>query len=120
MEDDVEVELELEKQLSLAHEMFWQPRPYYEEKQILLNNVSQQRKTSNFEVDEFPKKQSNLCFSSCLLPCTLKICEGKSTLSAKSNFSSTLQAKNYNSLFLSVINISLVKAYTIIQKWAYA
>ena len=23
MEDDVEVELELEKQLSLAHEMFW-------------------------------------------------------------------------------------------------
>lgn len=24
MEDDVEVELELEKQLSLAHEMFWQ------------------------------------------------------------------------------------------------
>ena len=24
MEDDVEVELELEKQLSLAHELFWQ------------------------------------------------------------------------------------------------
>jgi hypothetical protein len=27
MEDDVEVELELEKQLSLAHEMFWQDKP---------------------------------------------------------------------------------------------
>ena len=29
MEDDVEVELELEKQLSLAHEMFWQIRTPY-------------------------------------------------------------------------------------------
>ena len=26
MEDDVEVELELEKQLSLAHELFWKKK----------------------------------------------------------------------------------------------
>ena len=68
MEDDVEVELELEKQLSLAHEMFWQIRTPYGEKE-LLNNF-RQRKLNNFEEDEFPKKQSDLCFSSSLLPCS--------------------------------------------------
>ena len=73
MEDDVEVELELEKQLSLAHEMFWQLKVeiFSQQRELLLNNnFSRQRKLSNFEEDEFPKKQSNLCFSSPrMLPC---------------------------------------------------
>ena len=68
MEDDVEVELELEKQLSLAHEMFWQIRTPYGEKE-LLNNFCQ-RKLNNFEEDEFPKKQRDLCFSSSSLQCS--------------------------------------------------
>ena len=75
MEDDVEVELELEKQLSLAHEMFWRLKTKILSQQpsselLLNNNFFRQRKLSNFEEDEFPKKQSNLCFSSSkILPC---------------------------------------------------
>ena len=125
MEDDVEVELELEKQLSLAHEMFWQLKVeiFSQQRELLLNNnFSRQRKLSNFEEDEFPKKQSNLCFySEETLPCgeitsnnenqdgfLLSGMEAKS----KKNF-----IDNYYYNIPSTILMSLIKVNKIFLKW---
>ena len=93
---------------------------FSQQRELLLNNnFSRQRKLSNFEEDEFPKKQSNLCFSYGLLPTgTSKIGDVK-YIHSETNFRSHFLISNHSNP-LSVINISLLKAYKIIQKWAYA
>ena len=124
MEDDVEVELELEKQLSLAHEMFWQLKVeiFSQQRELLLNNnFSRQRKLSNFEEDEFPKKQSNLCFSSPrMLPCgeisSLNECQDKFFLPSKETEFKEMFSSKYDNI-PSGIKMSLLKINNIIQKW---
>ena len=124
MEDDVEVELELEKQLSLAHEMFWQLKVeiFSQQRELLLNNnFSRQRKLSNFEEDEFPKKQSNLCFSSTkMLPCgeisSLNECQDKFFLPSKEMEFKEIFSSKYDNI-PSGIKMSLLKINNIIQKW---
>ena len=114
MEDDVEVELELEKQLSLAHEMFWQQKSTYGQ-QELLNNFYQ-RKTNNFGGDEFPKKQSSFSFYPRLLPpCSSQILEGK-YLHSKQNLKHAVLTANSNNT-ISITKLAIIRAYSIIYEW---
>ena len=115
MEDDVEVELELEKQLSLAHEMFWQQRNSQQE---LLNNFYQ-GKENNFGGDDFRKNQSNISttytsFSPCLLSsCTSQIWEGKYYHSNVNLIETGFTANTNN---MSITKLTIRRAYSIIQK----
>ena len=114
MEDDVEVELELEKQLSLAHEMFWQQKPAYGQ-QELLNNFYQ-RKTNNFGGDEFPKKQSSFSFSPRLAPSfTSQFLEGK-YLHSKQNWKHAALTSSKNNT-ISITKLAIIRAYSIIHEW---